>query len=391
MANAIVGAAGKANTLSSLWARDVEDKIVDIIGEDGKLTKFLSLHKDDDVSATEAEWIVTNHVQPFTTIRTAPTAGLTDTTFAINDSGTFGPGDIVFHPSGETARVLSVVNTAGAATITLESRNRGGTGAVTWALGDQLINLGSAKDDGDTLGAARISQDVVYTNPVQIYFERVEFDGTAIAINEKKGIYGGDFVARKRAQTLRRILQQMDMNALFGQAAYSAGVGTTSVRTMGGIRPHIAAANKATIATLTQAALEGFMATRPDMRGGSENMLVIGSGVGVVGLNSYATSRIQAAPGGKRIGYQLEEFVTPIGTLTVMEHYNLSKITALKGLLLFIKRDELVKKVLRPLKLYGDVNTGLVDVRTDAFLGQHTLALGSPDSHGEINGTTAYA
>lgn len=391
MANAIIGTAGKHNTLSALWVRDVEDKITDIIGEDGKLTKLLSMTKDNDVSATEAEWIVTNHVQPFTTVRTAPANGLTDLTITINNSGTFAPGDIVFHPAGETMRVASVVNTVGAASITFEARNRGGTGAVTIAITDQLINLGSAKDDGDTLGASRISQDVIFTNPVQIYFERVEFDGTTIAVNEKKGIYGGDFVARKRAQTLRRILQQMDLNALFGQAAYSAGVGPLSVRSLGGIRPHIAAANRATIATLTQAALEGFMATRPDMRRDSGDMLVIGSGVGMVGLNSYSTQRIQAQPGGKTMGFQLEKFVTPIGSLTVMEHYNLSRITALRGLLLFLCRDQLQKKVLRPLKLYGDVNTGLVDVRTDAFLGQHTFSWGAPECHGEINGTTAYA
>lgn len=390
MANAVVGTAGKSNTLSAQWVRDVEDKVTDIVGEEGKLTKFLSMTSDDDVSATEAEWIVTNHVQPFTTIRTAPTNGLTDLTITINDSGTFAPNDIVFHPAGETARVASVINTVGAASITLEARNRGGTGAVTWAVGDQLINLGPAKDDGDSLQAARISADVIYTNPVQIYFERVEFDGTAIAINEKKGIYGGDYVARKRAQKLRQLMQQADMNAMFGQAAYSVGVGATSVRTLGGIRGHIAAANKATIASLSQAAIEGFLATRPDMRMGSEDMLVLGSGVGVTGFNSYSTQRIQLQPGGKTLGFAVEKYVTPMGSFTVMEHYNLSKITALKGLLLFLSRGEMQKKVLRPLKLYGDVNTGLVDVRTDAFLGQWTFAWGAPDHHGEINGTTAY-
>lgn len=392
MATNIIGTAGKANTLASEWVRDVESKVTDIIGNEGMFTKFLSQTTDSDLSADTAEWIVTNSLQPFTTIRTAPGNGLTDVVIAINDPGTFGIGDIVYHPAGETARVLSTVNTAGAATITLEGRNRGGTGAQTWALADQLINLGNASDDGSTLGAARITQDQIYTNPVQIYFERVEFDGTALAINEKNGIYGGDMAARKRAQKMRQLLQQMDLDALFGQAATTTGaLGALTVRTLGGIRGHIPAANKATIATLTQAALEGFMAARPDLLMGSQDMLVLCSAAGAVGLNSFTTQRIQLRAGETKLGYNLETYVTPIGSLKVMSHYNLSKIPALKGLMLFLTVSEMQKKVLRPLRLYGNVNTGLVDLQTDAFLGQHTFAWGAPEHHGEINGTTAYA
>lgn len=388
----IIGTAGKANTLTSEWVRDVEDQVVDIIGNEGKFTKFLSQTSDSDVGAEYAEWIVTNSLQPFTTVRTAPANGLTDLTININDPGTYGVGDICYHPAGETMRIASVVNTPGAASITFEARNRGGTGAVTIANGDQLINIGNASDDGSTLGAARITQDQIYTNPVQIFFERVEFDGTMLAINEKNGIYGGNMAARKRAQKMRQLLQQMDLAALFGQAATSTGaLGALTVRTLGGIRGHIPAANKATIATITQATLEGFMAARPDLLMGSEDMLVIGSATGVVGLNSFSTQRIQLKPGDRKLGFALDTYVTPIGTLDVMNHYNLSKIPALKGLLLFLTKSEMKKKVLRPLKLYGNVNTGLVDLQTDAFLGQHTMEWGAPEHHGEINGTTAYA
>lgn len=389
--NITTGTAGKHNTLQAQWARDIEDQFTDISGEEGKLTKVLSMATDDDVSATHAEWGVTRAVQPFTTIRAGFVASATALTIPVADGGVFIEDSIVLHPSGETARVASVDNTEGAETITLESRSRGAIPAATWAAGDTLMNQGTAKDDGDTLGQARISQDVIYENPVQIYWERVEFDGTTIAINERKGIYGGDYVARKRGQVLKTILQQMDINALFGEAATTAGVGANSVRTLGGVRNHIAAANVATIATLDRVALENYIANHPDLRMNGDDLLVVSSDQGAMGMNRYATPHLQVNSGGKRFGFRLTELVTPLGVTKLMPHYNLSRVPQFQGLFLILNQGSMRKAVLRKLKLYGDVNTGLVDVRTDAYLGQHTFKWGAPEEHGEINGVTAYA
>lgn len=391
--NITTGTAGRHNTLQAQWARDVEDTLTDISGEEGKLTKVLSMTTDTDVAATHAEWGVTRAVRPFTTIRTALAAGTgaTATVIPVSDGGVFIEDSIVLHPSGETARVASVDNTEGAETITLESRSRGQIAAATWAVGDFLINQGTAKDDGDTLGQARISQDVIYENPVQIYWERVEFDGTTIAINERKGIYGGDYVARKRGQVLKTMLQQMDYNAIFGEAAETPGVGATSVRTLGGVRNHIATANVATIGTLTRAALENYIADHPDLRMNGDDLMVVTSDRGAVGMGRWVDGHLQVQSGGRKFGFRMTEVVTPLGTVTMMPHYNLTQIPAFSGLFLLLQKSAMRKAVLRKLKLYGDVNTGLVDVRTDAYLGQHTFKWGAPEEHGEINGVTAYA
>lgn len=384
------GAAGASNTLTAQWERDVESRVTDLHGEEGKFTKFLSMTSDGDVTSTVGEWVVTEMLPITTTVRTTPTNPTTDLVINVTDAKIFGPNDICQHEDGETCRVTDVDDDA-TPTITLESRSRGATAAASWASGDVLTNLGSAYDDGDDLETARITQDVIYENPVQLYWERVEFDGTFLAVNEKKGIYGGDYVQRKRKQKMTQMLQQMDVNAIDGEAAETDGVGTGTVRTLGGIREHIAAANTATIATLNQAALEGYTAARPDLVGGMEDILVLCSYAGAVGLNSYSTSRIQATPGGKTMGYDLKEYITPIGKMLVMPHYNFNRSTPMKGTFLFIRRDGLVKKVLRPLKMYGDVNVGTRDVRTDMYRGQHTFAWGHPSHSGEINGVTAYA
>lgn len=391
MATINVGTAGVHNTLTAQFERDVEEKFSDLIGDEGKLTKLLSMTSDEDVMATTAEWGVTEHVPNYTTLSATPSSATTDLTWTITSSKVAGVGDIILHESGETLRVASVDYAAN--TWTFEARSRGATAAASVASGDNVWNLGSAKDDGDDLGDARITQDVMYENPVQLYWERVEFNGTEIAINERKGIFGGDYVARKRKQVMRTMMEQMDMNAIFGEAAETAGVGSDTVRTLGGFRAHISANNVATIATLSQVALENYMADRPNLRQGpnGEDLVVLCSDRGAVGLNTYSTQRIQLKAGEKVVGFRLYEYVSPIGTITVMPHYQLSKTNDFRGTFFFLNKADMRKKILRRLKFYGDVNTGLVDKRTDAFLGQHTFTWGNPEHIGEINGVTAYA
>lgn len=387
---ATTGTVGKHNTLAAQWSRDVDEDVINSIGEQGKVHKFFSKVNTDDVKATEAEWIVTEHAQPFTAVNGTLSNKSTDLVIPVDDASVFNIGDICQHAdSQETGRIADrdlVANT-----ITLESRSRGDQAAADWDDNDELINLGSAKDDGDDLGAATTAADVMYENPIQLYWERIEFDGTMVRLNEKRGIYGGDYVTRKRKQVMLRMLQQMDMNILTAEAATSAGVGSESVRTHGGIRPHIDSANVDTIATLSRANFENYLALRPDLRMGDGDLTIVCSDWGVAGINRYADAHIDYKPGGKSVGFRVSEVVTPFGTFKLLPTYNFSKVTAYKGLFLLVNDSEIEKATLLPLTLYGDVGTGLVDKRTDAYMGQHTYKLGDPSHHGEINGTTAFA
>lgn len=384
------GTVGRHNTLAAQWARDVDQDVINSIGESGKVHKFFSKISSDDVSATVAEWIVTEHQQPFTTLSATPSAPTTDLVVSVADATVANIGDVMQHAgSQETARVAD--RDVVANTLTFESRSRGDVAAASWASGDTLVNLGSAKDDGDDLGEAVIEADVMYENPLQLYWERIEFNGTLVRLNEKKGIYGGDYVTRKRKQVMLKMLQMMDMNILTAEAAESAGVGSDTVRTHGGLRPHIDAANVSTIATLSRSTFENYLALRPDMRMGDGDLTVICSDWGAAGLNRFADAYIQYQPGGKSIGFRVAEIVTPFGTFKVMPTYNFSKVTEYKGLFLLVNDSEIEKATLLPLTLYGDVGTGLTDKRTDAYMAQHTYKLGDPGHHGEINGVTAFS
>jgi hypothetical protein len=387
---ATTGTVGHHNVLSAQWSRDVDEDVIRSIGDVGNVHKLFSQVNTDDVRATEAEWIVEEHAQPFTTLSATPSDPDVDLVISVVEAAVFGIGDIAQHAtSQETGRVADrdlVANT-----ITLESRSRGDNAAANWASGDTLINLGSAKDDGDDLGEALTYQDVMYENPIQLYWERIEFDGTTVRLNEKRGIYGGDYVTRKRKAAMTRMLQQMDMNVLTAEAATSAGVASDSVRTHGGIRPHIDSANVTTMATATRANIENFLALRPDMRLGDGDLTIVTSDWMLAGFNRFADSTIQYKPGGKEVGFAISTIVTPFGRFNLMSNYNLSKISEYKGLALLINLAEIEKATLLPLTLYGGIGSGLVDKQTDAYMGQHTYKLGAPGHHGEINGVTAFS
>lgn len=389
---ATTGTVGKHNTLSALWARDVDQDVIESIGEQGKVHKYFSQVKSDDVSATHAEWIVTEHQQPFTTLAATPGDPDVDLLVSVADATAFNIGDIAQHAaSQETGRVADRDVTSTPNTITLESRSRGDVAAANWASGDTLVNLGSAKDDGDDLGEAVIPADVMYSNPLQLYWERIEFNGTMVRLNEKRGIYGGDYVTRKRKQVMLKMLQQMDMNILTAEAAETAGVGSDTVRTHGGIRPHIDDANVNTMATFTRANFENFLALRPDLRMGDSDLTLVTSDWMAAGINRFADANIQYKPGGKSVGYRVSEIVTPFGTFKLLPTYNFSKVAEYKGLMLLVSDAEIEKATLLPLTLYGDIGQGTRDVRTDAYMAQHTYKLGDPGHHGEINGVTAFS
>lgn len=384
------GTAGRANTLTASWERDVEEKVPYLVGEDGKLTKFASLAGKKEAKSFKHEWLAAEHRPMLTTIAVTPANPTTNTTFEVTDDNLADQGDVIVHESGETFRIAFVTHGLHP-TWTLEERDRGQTGSpASLAAGDEVYNMGPAQDDGSDLGVAYITQDYFYENPVQTYWRRIEFDNTTLAVNAKGGIYGGDFKARKRGEVMSELLQKMDMNAIHGQAAETAGVGGDTVRTLGGLRNFIEATERATVATLNKSALATFMADKALLHGGDRKM-VICSNNGATGLETHATSNIQYAPGGKQIGFKLRTYSTTIGDLTVMPHYNLSLGSAWDGLFLFVPEGAFRKAVLRPFKLLGNINVGTKDVETDAYIGAHTFEFGHPRHYAELNGVTAYA
>lgn len=389
----VTGTANVHNTVSAQLERDIENDVISVFAEEGKLSRFIQMTNEGKAMGTTVEWITSEHPASFTTIRV--TNNSSALTIELTDPGIFNVGDIIMHQvSGETARVSAVNHHPTTPTVTLESRSRGDNAAATWTAADYVFNLGGAKDDGDDVSEAQITTETIYTNYVQTYFKSVDFTGTQIQLNKNGMIYGGDFIERKRRQTLLNIMEQHDQNALFGEAALSAGVGSETVRTLGGLRSHIASANTATIATLTESAFQNYMAQRPKLRmgKGGDSLTLICSDQGAVGLNTWTASKIQLDAGKSEYGFAMAKYVTPIGTVNIMPHYLLSKAgTGWNGLFFFINPSEMEKKVFRPMTTYIDINTGRSDTKQDGFLGAHSFAWGHPDHLGEINGVTAYS
>jgi hypothetical protein len=377
-----LGAQGESTVLNALYDVDFDPIVPFLVGEEGKLAKFLMrLGGEESLMETFARWAYTQAIDSVDTVAVAP-ASTAALSFTVSTPGAWEPYAVVLHaPSKETLVIDTVDNSTGVVTVFGRAR---GVAAAAWSPGDELIRMGTAYPPGSSINQARSFQEVSVDNYAQIFWEPVEIDNTTIAINQKKGLHGGDFVARERKKKYLQFMRDMDYAHTFGESSNS------SVRTMGGINPFVASTETATIATLSEANFENHLATK-GLIDGSEKKLMLTSAFVATGLNQYATTKLQTSVGGTKYGYKLSTYSNALGELTVMPHYNFSKSTALKGTSIIIDLTNVQRAVLRPMKLYADIEVGTRDVRMDAWLAECTAKWGHPRHHSKILGTTAFA
>lgn len=379
------GPAGASNILSALYDVDFEPIVPLLVGEEGKLAKFLmELGGEEDLAARQVEWAYSEAIDSVDTIAATPANPTTVLTIQVTTIGKWKPNHSVLHAaSGETLIIESVDSAS--STVTFFERSRGDNVAASFASGDELVRMGTAQPDGSSIGEARMQQDVWASNKVQLFWENVDFDGTTVAINRKRGLRGGDFVARKRREKLLQVLRDIDYAHMFGESVES-----TDRRTMGGIVNFIASTETATIAALTELAFEQHLESKGLLHG-PEKKLAITSAWVAGGLNRVASNKLQTTVGGKKYGYDLRTWQTPQGELKIMPHYNLSTVTALRGKIIMLDTANIHRAVLRPLKLYVDIDAGTRDATMDAWLGQMTAAWGHPRHHSYIKGITSFS
>lgn len=384
MATISVGAAGKGNILSALYDVDFDPVIPLLVMEEGKFTRFLQqIGEPEDLMAVKAEWGYSEARDAVDTVATVATAA--DLSVHVTNIGQWGPNDAIMHAaSGETSVVESVNHAT--SRVQLTERSRGQTAAAAFAQGDSLINLGPAYPDGASITEARMVVDQTAENYVQLFWENVEFDGTTLAINAKKGLRGGNYESRKRKETLLNFMRRMDYAHLFGEA-----VDNGVHRTMGGLWNFVAATESATIPSLTDIAFDNHLEQKGLLHG-SDNKVLVTSNYIHMGLNRQVQGRMHVTTnvGGSKAGYKLKTLETPMGDITILPHYNFSVVPEFKGRGLLMDKASVQRAVLRPMKLFVDIETGTKDVRMDAWMAQVTAKWGHPRNHSKFQGVNAF-
>jgi hypothetical protein len=316
------------------------------VGADG-----LSVISSFPVDEKEFFWMHENlliprgaHTKAFTTAETV----LTVTT---NERGKYSTGDVLVFvkDTGGVAREQVRVASYGTTTDTLiVTRGWAGTTAASWVTSDSMISLGPVLAEGSDPNNARSKDRASFSNYTQIFGPtKVSMSGTEQVVAK----YG---VSNEFA---RQILNRSNEHAIQREQAYLYGVkyetSSLLIRTMGGLDGFITTNVDSTNTQLTTLVIQTNLQTCYDA-GGIPDRIVVNPRSLIVMDDTANTSVVrQTIDDPKRGRVAVDEVWTEFGPISLVRHRWCHKTMAFA-----IKRDGVVRRVLRPFQMERLAKTG---------------------------------
>ena len=291
-------------------------------------------------------------------------------------------GDLLRNPrTGEVVRVIDVNEGAGTLQI---SRAWVGTGTAMNS-GDTLINLGAAEMEGDVSPVAKATVTVTKSNFCQIVRTPVHVTKTA----ENTKLYGGNERLRQRRKAGEKHARIWEQICLHGGKKLDTTTGQGAIRSAGGIDEHITTNVLAAGGTLTEAEFIDFIGdvNRYSVRPGNRRKLLISSRELTATISSWGSNKLQTNVGAKQqYGIEVSTYITPFGTLDVINHPLLEVGYAGYGYMLDL--DGIIWRPARGTEFMTNIQAAGEDAFKDEYLteGSYTFAL--EKCFGKITGIT---
>jgi hypothetical protein len=161
------------------------------------------------------------------TVGSAVTSGATTVNVTTGHGARFRASQLVQHvKSREVFRVTSVSTDA----LTVV-RQYGGTGPASFAVGDNLVIMGEARESGTTLGGIVSTKEVRVYNETQIFSKAIGWEDRLL----NTALYGGkDKMSERRAQAIE-IRKEIEFSAFFGVRDSKTGTNSRLITTTGGL------------------------------------------------------------------------------------------------------------------------------------------------------------
>ena len=243
--------------------------------------------------------------------------GYTDhaTSVVVDAADKFQVGDVTL-----VTRTLERIY-VGAVTLTtqtLSSLTRGFEGSTPAALqdNDELINLGSARNENATSRQAMITKKTEKTNNTQIISRSIEFSRTQM----KSAEFGQNRVDFERRKIAEEVARDIEYAFMFGKKSKTVDATTGEViRTTGGLLENITE-NEADLggASLEEADFEAIL--RDVFQYGSRKKLAIGSPLFNSIISGYSKNKLQTRQGESTYGIHITDYTSPHGELSILEH-----------------------------------------------------------------------
>lgn len=313
---------------------------------------------------------------------TSATATSGTATISVTNASFHRAGDLIRAPrTGEVVRVIDVNEAAGTLQV-----SRGWTGTPTaMNNGELIINLGAAEMEGDVAPVAKATVTVTKSNFCQIVRTPVHVTKTA----ENTKLYGGNERARQRRKAGEKHARIWEQICLHGAKKLDTTTAQGAIRSAGGIDEHIVTNVLAAGGTLTEAEFIDFVGdvNRFSVKPGNRRKLLISSRELTATISSWGSNKLQTNVGAKQqYGIEVTTYITPFGTLDVVNHPLLETGYAGYGYLLDL--DGIIWRPARGTEFHTNIQLPGEDAFKDEFFTEGSFTFALEKCFGKITGVT---
>jgi hypothetical protein len=382
----VAGARGTGNAPDGLLQVDMGERILELEPDSTPLLIFTKRAAKRQVVNPRFTWWEDELRTRFDTITEALADGV-DTTIIVANVGIWAADDLGFlTATNEVFRVVSV--NSGTSTLTVV-RGVGG-GAAAAADNAEVINIGSAAEEGSLDKPARSGNPAEIANYTQIFRTPVDTTGTRRSTADRTMPH--DNVRAKNKAGIEHA-KDIEYAAMLGRPSINTS-GTHPRRTTGGF-DHFATENVTDVSgAMTEA--EFFAALRTPYRYGQKNKLGIAAPLPIEIITAYARTRIQVQNPNPDLTYgvRVTQVITGQGVLNLVTHWLLEG-ERLGEEVWIVDLQNVGYRYLhgengsRETHIRNDIHDPGYDGKKDEYLTECGFVFGQPDTHGKITGITS--
>lgn len=259
-------------------------------------------------------WFEENHIAGSTTVNGA-VASTTTTTVVLTDASTYPAGVIL---QNQTTGELWFVTAVNGNSLTIV-RGFAGSTAVNIGNGDAVQRIGTAQEEGSSAPVAITNLGQPLYNYTQIFRNTWNTTGTAKAVQ----YHTGSQVAKTQRDCALFHAEDIERAIVFGRRSYGVK-NNLPFRTMNGLDAQITTNITAAGGTTNWTQMDTFLRTifSRNVKGKPNERIAFTGNGGLSVINSIArlNSTTFINPGQTEFGIQVNRWITPYGTISLMTH-----------------------------------------------------------------------
>lgn len=356
------------NATASRRVVDIGSKI-DVLEPDSAPLVQLTRKMEKRVAINpEFKWLEEESLVKTDAVNDGTDMSAVDTAMVVDNGSRFRAGDVVkVVATGEQVLVTAVSTN----TLTI-TRGWGATAAAIILDNAVLLIVGNANAEHATKRAMKIGDQTPRTNYLQIF--RTPFGISRTADNSE--MYGGNDLAHIRMMQLIEHQKEIERAFWFGEPKEDL-TGTQPIRATGGIDYWITTNATNAGGTLTEAEFEGFL--RTGFRYGSKKKWLFAAPIVTSAISYWAKTKLQTTVNEKTYGISVMEWLTPFGTVNIVNMNLFTEVTVYSGYAYLIDMEGLKYRFLKnsDTKLRKDIQDNSADGVEEEYLSEVGLQFGN--------------